>query len=139
MQDLIARSSAEFNLTEQRTRAALSVLLKLIEQHADPRDLALLLTGLPEAEQLLAEAKQGEPRRVGLFRSSGGLAGSLTSAMGGRGSLLATAAELQKHGVGLNQMRPFLTAFAEHAEAKVGRDLVERIAFAIPGLDSLRA
>ncbi len=138
MQDLSARLTAEFGLTEEKTRSALTVLLRLIEQHADPQDFAQLLAGLPDAEQFLAEVKQGEPRRGGLFRSSGGLKGSLAGAIGSRGNLLATAAALQKHGVGLSQMRPFLTAFAEHAEAKVGRDLVERIACAIPGLDDLR-
>ncbi len=139
MQDLIAHLTAEFGLTEQKTRAALGVLLKLIEQHADPQVFAQLLEGLPDAEQLLAEATHGEPKRGGLLRSSGGLMGSIAGKIGSRGSLLATAAELQKHGVGLNEMRPFLTAFAKHAEAKVGRDRVERIASAIPGLDDLRS
>ena len=105
MQDLIASLAAEFGLTQQKARGALGVLLKLIEQHADPQDVERLLSALPGAEQLL----------------------------------MATAAELQKQGVGLNQIRGFLTAFAEHAEAKVGRDVVERIASAIPGLDELRS
>ena len=59
--------------------------------------------------------------------------------LGGGGGLMETAAELQKQGVGLSQMRPFITAFAEGAEEKAGRDLVERIAGSIPGLDRYRA
>ncbi len=139
MQDLIASLAAEFGLTQQKARGALGVLLKLIEQHADPQDVERLLSALPGAEQLLTEVKQAEPKRGGLLRSSGGLMGSLAGKLGSRASLMATAAELQKQGVGLNQIRGFLTAFAEHAEAKVGRDVVERIASAIPGLDELRS
>ena len=132
MEDLIARLATQFGMTESKTRGAVGVLLKLIDAHAAPQDVSLLLRKLPGAQALLDEAKQSK-------RSGGGLFGSLAGALGGGGGLMETAAELQKQGVGLSQMRPFITAFAEQAEEKAGRDLVERIASSIPGLDRYRA
>ena len=131
MEDLVARLAAQFGMTESKTRGAIGVLLKLIDAHAAPQDVALLLDKLPGAQALLDAAKQSK-------RSGGGLFSSLAGALGG-GGLMETAAELQKQGVGLSQMRPFITAFAEGAEEKAGHDLVERIASSIPGLDRYRA
>ncbi len=133
MEELVARLAAQFGLTEGKTRGAIGVLLKLIEAHADPKDVALLLEKLPGAQALLDAAK-GPERPQG-----GGLFSSLAGALGGGGGLMATAADLQKQGVGLSQMRPFITAFAEQAEETVGRDVVERIAASIPGLERYRA
>ena len=132
MEDLVVRLAAQFGMTESKARGAIGILLKLIETHAAPEDVALLLQKLPGAQALLDAAKQSK-------RSGGGLFGSLAGALGGGGGLMGTAAELQKQGVGLSQMRPFITAFAEGAEDKAGRDLVERIAGSIPGLDRYRA
>ena len=131
MEDVVARLAAQFGMTEGKTRGAIGVLLKLIDAHAAPQDVALLLEKLPGAQALLNEAKQSK-------RSGGGLFSSLAGALGG-GGLMETATELQKQGVGMSQMRPFITAFAEQAEEKAGRDLVERIAGSIPGLDRYRA
>ena len=131
MEDVVARLAAQFGMTEGKTRGAIGVLLKLIDAHSAPQDVALLLEKLPGAQALLNEAKQSK-------RSGGGLFSSLAGALGG-GGLMETATELQKQGVGMSQMRPFITAFAEQAEEKAGRDLVERIAGSIPGLDRYRA
>ena len=132
MEELVARVASQFGMTEGKTRGAIGVLLKLIETHAAPQDVSLLLDKLTGAQALLDQAKQAKP-------SGGGLFSSIAGALGGGGGLMETAAELQKQGVGLSQMRPFITAFAEQAEEKAGSDLVRRIASSIPGLDKYQA
>ncbi len=134
MQELIASLKVEFDITEERAQGALGVLLGLVARHAAPADLSELCERLPGARSLLDDAQAGKSAR----RSSG-LFGSVAGRLGGSAGLMATAAELQKQGLGFNQLRPFIGAFVSYAEERAGRDLVERIAGSIPGLDGLRA
>jgi predicted lipid-binding transport protein (Tim44 family) len=121
MDELIARVSAALATDEDTARAAVSAILKFLDQNA-PDESAPLLDGLTGARDALAQPAA----------APGGLAGALGGLFGG--GLMGLAGELQGLGLGLGDMQALGGEILDHGRGVAGDDAMAAIAQAT-GLD----
>lgn len=135
MQDIVQAIAGKLGIDESTAGSAVTVILQLIQQHADAGPAASLIAKLPGAQALLdGTGGAAEPSSGGL----GGLMGSVAGALGGElGSGVGAFAQLQEAGLNSDQVGPLVGQFLDLAKEHAGGDLANQVMSSIPGLQDI--
>jgi len=138
MQDIVQAIAGKLGIGESTVGSAVTVILQLVQEHADSGPAAALIAKLPGAQALLDSA--GAPAEAsdgGQGGGLGGLMGSVAGALGGQMGGLGALAQLQDAGLDSDQVGPLVGQFLDFAKEHAGDDLVNQVSGSIPGLQDL--
>jgi len=124
MEELMARVTAALGVEENTAKVAIGHVLAFLQKEFPDGPVAELLAKLPGAHEAMEAATVAE-------QSGGGLLGGL---MGGAGGLMGLAGKLNGAGLDMGQIQTLAKVVLSRAEELVGKDNVQKIASAIPGL-----
>ncbi|MEP9396242.1 hypothetical protein [Mesorhizobium sp. KR2-14] len=138
-QEIIVAVSNQSGLDQARAEMAVGTILSMFEHEAGEERVAGLFAAVPGAEDLahsydvMAAAQSGG--------ESGGLLGSITSAIGGllgekAGALVNGIAQLRASGLDADQIKQAGQTLFQKAEQAAGPDTIKQIVDSIPGLKS---
>jgi predicted lipid-binding transport protein (Tim44 family) len=124
MDELIARVTAALGVDANLAKVAIGHVLVFLQKEFPDGPVAELIGKLPGSQDAIdaAAADQG---------GNGGLLGGL---MGGAGGLMGLAGKLNSAGLDMGQIQTLAREILAHAEGLIGKENVQKIASAIPGL-----
>lgn len=125
MDELIARVTAALGVEENTAKIAIGHVLAFLQKEFPDGPVADLLAKLPGAQEAMETATAAEQS------GGGGLLGGL---MGGAGGLMGLAGKLNGAGLDMGQIQTLAKVVLSRAEELVGKENVQKIAGAIPGL-----
>lgn len=133
-QDIITTVSARTGLDPAKTAMAVGTILSVLEHEAGENRVAGLFNSVPGTEDLAHSYDVMAPGNT-----SGGLLGSIGSALGGvlgerAGALVNGLAQLRASGLEPAQIRQAGTTLLQQAEVAAGPDAIKEIVDAVPGL-----
>ncbi len=131
---LIAQAAKAADLTPDRTRAALTGALGLLDKHAERGPLADLYAAVSGAEEA-ARSPDVRPKSGGLFggliKSAGGVSGAaIADAMG-------ALDRMKKIGVDKDDLKRLLPVARDQVTRATGRDLLGDVIRTVPGVGPL--
>ena len=129
MEELIARVTSAANITPDQARRAIGLIFAFLKKEGPTADVGSMLQAVPGAPEAAAAGEADKP-------ATGGLMGSLMSAMGGSGGLMDLASQLGSLGLGTGEMASVGKEIFGYAKEKAGEERVAAVAKAIPGLES---
>lgn len=149
MQDFIKLATTALGTTEETTRKATAGLLELMSKVAPAADFQALVSRLPGAGDLLKaffpeQAPPPPPPAPPPSTAAAMLDGlgdfvtnAATAVQGTVGAGLALGGLLAQVGFDPHKARQFVVMFVDFARATAGRDTVDRVIDAVPGLRQL--
>ena len=149
MNELIERIIAAVGVDEATAQSAVGVILGFLNQEGPSDAVAQLLSAIPGAEEVIAQAGEGTDAGDGgglmgavggLLGGAGGGAGGLAGALGGlvggqSGGLMAAASQLMSSGLDMGQIQGVTQEVVGFAREKSGDEVVNQIVAQIPGMD----
>lgn len=153
MQDFIKMVSEKLGIPEDKSRAATSALLHLMQDRADPQDFQRLQQNIPGTDKIMqsppssAQQNRGPstremtagdqrvPRREASTNIGGGLLGGLDQEAGSipdESEFGESAALLVQAGIHLSKLDDFVSLFVDYLKQQVGERLVERLMSQVP-------
>jgi hypothetical protein len=136
--ELVRRTAALPGFDTDKAQKSVSIVLTKIDKHM-PTDLSASFFAAVSGSKNLVENLDDTPDAL-----PGGLGGMVMSALGNllgdHGNILIeTYAELEREGVTLDEARSFGVTFAEYAQERAGKELVDEMVLAAPGLSDALA
>jgi hypothetical protein len=133
MEELIARISAALGVETETARLAVGHVLSFFQKEFPDGPASELIAKLPGSQEAIAAAEaapvaEGDGLLGGLLGGLGGLVG------GSKGDLMALAGRLSSAGLSFEQSQTLAKEFFAYAEGIVGREKLEKITNAVPGL-----
>jgi hypothetical protein len=125
MDELIARVTTALGVDATVAKIAIGHVLVFLQKELPDGPVAELIGGLPGAQEAVDAAAASDPG------ASGGVLGGL---MSGAGGLMALAGKLGQTGLNMGQMQTLAKEFFAYAEGVIGKENVQKIAGAVPGL-----
>jgi predicted lipid-binding transport protein (Tim44 family) len=131
MEELIQRVAAAAGIAPDKAQTAIGMILAFLKKDGPTEEMDVLLAELPGASEAAANAAAPS--------GSGGFFGSLMGALGNSGGIMGLAGQLTGLGLSMDEIQATGKEVFVFAQEKLGREKVEQIAAAIPGLSQLLA
>lgn len=132
MEELIARVSAALGVEAGTARLAVGHVLAFFQKEFPDGPASELIAKLPGAQEAIAAAEAAPAADGGLL---GGLLGGIGGLVGGsKGDLMALAGRLSGAGLSIDQSQTLAKEFFAYAEGVIGKEKLQQIANAVPGL-----
>lgn len=128
MDELIARIAAAIGVEADVAKTAIGHVLAFLHKEIPDGPVGEFLDKVTGAREAMDAATQGGGE------SDGGMGGMLGGLMGGAGGLMGLAGKLNAVGLDMGQIQKLAREILGHAETLLGKEKVQQIASAIPGL-----
>ncbi|MEP2943625.1 MAG: DUF2267 domain-containing protein [Hyphomicrobiales bacterium] len=126
MEELISRIVSNVGIDEGLAKKSVGMILGFLQQEGPEDKVSSLMGALPGAEDLIAEASDGE--------GGGGLMGAVGGMMGGGGGAMALMGQLTGAGLGMGDVQGVASEVVGFGKEKAGEETVTEIIGSIPGL-----
>ncbi|MGD9478036.1 hypothetical protein [Shinella sp. G-2] len=127
MNDLVSRVSEAVGIDAALAEKAIGMMLGFLQREAADGPVARMIEAIPGASDLVAQYNgEGEGK--------GGLLGSLMSAIGGGGGVMALAQQLMSQGLGMGEITGLAKETIAVAREHAGNDVVDEVVASVPGL-----
>ena len=128
MNEVVDQIAAKAGISPDIAERAVGMMLGFLQREAPDGPVAQMIGSIPGASDLVAQYNGAETA------SSGGLFGSLMSAVGAGGGIMQLGQELMTHGLGMGEISSLAQETIAVARQYAGDKVVDEVVGSIPGL-----
>ena len=125
MDELISRLTQAVGIDESTAQSAIGIIFNFLNKEGPDDVVAQVMAAIPGAEDLIAQAGEGDGG--GLMGAIGGLVGA--------GGIMGAAQELMGTGLDMGQIQGVTQEVIGFAREKAGDETVAQLVSSIPGLE----
>jgi hypothetical protein len=128
MNEIIDQIATKVGISPEIAEKAVGMMLGFLQREAPDGPVAHMIQSIPGASDLVAQYNGAETS------GGGGILGSLMSAVGAGGGIMALGQELMSHGLGMGEISALAKETISVARQHAGDQVVDEVVGSVPGL-----
>jgi hypothetical protein len=128
MNEIVDQIAAKAGIAPDVAEKAMGMILGFLQQEAPDGPVAKMIQSIPGASDLVAQYNGAESS------GGGGILGSLMSAVGAGGGVMALGQQLMSSGLGMGEITTIAKETIAVARQHAGDQVVDEVVGSIPGL-----
>ncbi|MGO4566159.1 hypothetical protein AB4Z52_14010 [Rhizobium sp. 2YAF20] len=128
MNEIVDQIAAKAGIAPDVAEKAVGMILGFLQREAPDGPVAKMIQSIPGASDLVAQYNGAESS------SGGGILGSLMSAVGAGGGVMALGQQLMSSGLGMGEITTIAKETIAVARQHAGDQVVDEVVGSIPGL-----
>jgi hypothetical protein len=128
MNEIVDQIAAKAGIAPDVAEKAVGMILGFLQQEAPDGPVAKMIQSIPGASDLVAQYNGAESS------GGGGILGSLMSAVGAGGGVMALGQQLMSSGLGMGEITTIAKETIAVARQHAGDQVVDEVVGSIPGL-----
>jgi hypothetical protein len=128
MNEIIDQIATKVGISPEIAEKAVGMMLGFLQREAPDGPAARMIESIPGASDLVAQYNGAETA------GGGGILGSLMSAVGAGGGIMALGQELMSHGLGMGEISALAKETISVARQHAGDQVVDEVVGSVPGL-----
>jgi hypothetical protein len=127
MNEVVDQIAAKAGISPDIAERAVGMMLGFLQREAPDGPVSKMIGSIPGASDLVAQYNGAET-------GGGGILGSIMSAVGAGGGIMALGQELMSHGLGMSEISSLAKETIAVARQYAGDTVVDEVVGSIPGL-----
>jgi hypothetical protein len=128
MNEVVDQIAAKVGISPDIAERAVGTILGFLQREAPDGPVSQMIGSIPGATELVAQYNGAETT------GGGGLFGSLMSAVGAGGGIMALGQQLMSHGLGMSEISALAKETVAVARQYAGDQVVDEVIGSIPGI-----